>query len=110
MAYNPGYYKVQSKRDRTPGREWVRRAIEKAYTQEEWIHKFKTELKFKDQFDALLSVQPKVVENKGETGITVRFELSGVREAKSIQPIQGKVVKELGCSTNTNGGYETGDG
>lgn len=107
MAYNPGYYKVQSKRDRTPSREWVRRAIEKAYTQEEWIHKFKTELKFKDQFDALLSVQPKVVENKGETGITVRFELNGVRDTKAIQ---GKVVKELGCSTNTNGGYETEDG
>lgn len=70
----------------------MRRAIEKAYTQEEWIHKFKTELKFKDQFDALLSMQPKVVENKGDIGISVVFNLNGVRETKVIE---GQVVKAI---------------
>ena len=70
-------------------KEWVRRAIEKAYTQDEWIHRFKTELEFKDQFDALLKVQPKEI--KADSVNTFRLVIEGIVN----NAIQGHVIPEL---------------
>ena len=91
-----GYYTPGNpKRDRTPSREWVRRAVEKAYTQQEWIEKFKTDLPFKDQFEALLRVQPKL--NISESnGLQVILNLNGV----DIRPIEGQVISDRRALTD----------
>ena len=63
---------------------WVRKTIEQAHTQKEWQDIFR-ELPGHQQVQFLLACQPKVIENKGDSGLSVTFVLNGVRDGKTIQ-------------------------
>ena len=70
---------------------WVRNMIEGVHTQQEWqeiVRGLPPQVKV--QF--LLACQPKALENKGESGLSVTFVLNGVRETKSVP---GEIVKAL---------------
>ena len=80
------------KRKREADKDWYRKAWNKAFTQDEVIAKIRS-LDNKDFLNMMNSLQPKVVESKGDTGITVVFNLKGVREERVIEAHMDQLPK-----------------
>jgi hypothetical protein len=81
-------YRDQSKRDRTPSWQWLKRAINAAYTQEQWIKMFK-DLPNDKQIEYWLKVNPQPREIKGESSVRIVFDMGGYVPKK----VEGKVVE-----------------
>ena len=70
---------------------WLRYAVTRIATEakvQEWFNS----LESKEKLEYLRSLYPKVIESKGESGLSVTFVLNGVRETKSIP---GTVIKAI---------------
>jgi len=103
---NTGYYRDQSKRDRTPTWQWVRKMVNKAYTSQEWIQMFK-ELPDATKWRILQDMNPVPKENvvKSDSSITVSFKIEGMDQVKSID---GQLVDDVvSLPDSTDGNDET---
>ena len=85
-------WRDNTKRDRTPSWQWVRRMVNKSYTSQEWTEMFKN-LPDRDKWRILQDVNPVPKENinKNEGLITVRVVSEGVRPVKEIE---GEIVQD----------------
>ena len=81
-------FRDTTKRDRTPGWQWVQRQIRRAYTSEEWIDIFKS-LPPDKQIDALLRTNPVPRELKVDNNSTFQLVISGLQ----TKVIDSKEVK-----------------
>src|SRR3990167_7709571 len=93
MPVHPSCYKVQSKMPRTLTKDWLRRAVEKAYTQQEWQEKFRTELTAKDQFDILVRLQPKQILQQNQS--LMRLVISGLQPGEKVVDLEGPVETKM---------------
>ena len=84
MPIDPkGYYRDQSKRDRTPYWGQVQRWVFKAKTKEEWMEAF-DKLSPKEQYDVLRAYTPVPKEVKVDGETKIELIINGIRQIKSI--------------------------
>jgi len=90
----PDVYKPSGnpKRDRPFDVNWFRSIPNRAYTQDEWIAKFKTELTHREQFDFVKSILPREV--KGEITNVVRLLIEGVQARPAIEAREIRQLEE----------------
>ena len=87
MRTESGYYRDQSKRDRTPTWKWLQLKINKAHTSEEWTEIFRS-LPAANKINALITVNPVPKEVKVDQSSTFQLIITGLQ----TKVIDGKVL------------------
>ena len=83
-------WKNQTKRNRTPTWQWVQHMVNKMYTGEEWVSKFK-ELPTVEQWKILREVNPQPKQVDINQGVRVILQIRGLDN--DVKQVEGQRVE-----------------
>jgi len=85
-------WRNQSKRNRKPTWQWVRHMVNRAYTGDEWVDRFKS-LPPTAQWKILNDVNPQPKEIDVKSGVSITLQIQGVEPKHKV--IDAQVVEPL---------------